>query len=169
MPPDANWIKLNTAGFWRDTEAGAGGVIRDKEGNIIQGTMARITATSTLDAELQALVIGVDAAREHDIRIWIEMDNKEVVTLLNAKRFGAAALRHLVTAIRNRIKQVEVRITHIRSQGNRVAEFLARHGSLERKGSMFNQGSAPARAKALARMDQLGMPSFCLREQSYHR
>lgn len=97
------------------------------------------------------------------------MDAMEIVNLLNAKRFGAANLRHHITVVRNIIRQTEIKITYIHAQGNSVADFLARQGEAERESNFFSHDSAPARAMALTRMDQLGMPSFHLRNQSFNR
>lgn len=121
IPPAERWIKLTTAGVWSSAEARAGGVIRDCEGNILYGFMAKISAVSALDAELQALVFGLEAARVLGQYIWVEMDSNEVVTMLNANRLGAANLRHQTTVIRNNLKQVNAKITHIAAQGNMVA------------------------------------------------
>ncbi|KAG6429710.1 hypothetical protein SASPL_107763 [Salvia splendens] len=54
-----------------------------------------------LEAQLQALMKGIAIARDQGRKIWVELDNLEVVKMLQNKKFGAAALRHQVTDIRN--------------------------------------------------------------------
>lgn len=83
IPPDANWIKLNTAGVWKGAEAGGGG------GNIQWGFAAKVVATSVLDVALQALSLGLDNAREQQKSVWIELESKEVVSLLQHGRYSA--------------------------------------------------------------------------------
>lgn len=75
IPPDTEWIKLNTKGGWRQSEAGVGGTIRDSGSNLIRGFTAKVDVSSTLDADLQALSLGLDLARERGLRIWIELNS----------------------------------------------------------------------------------------------
>ncbi|KAG6395030.1 hypothetical protein SASPL_145621 [Salvia splendens] len=186
IPPDAGWIKINSAGIWKDSEAGAGGVIRSADGSLINGYMMKIAANSIIDAKLQALSIVLDIVKDQgrlawielgtkqangsEGRLaWIELGTKQVVSLLSLKRFGAANLRHRVTDIRNKIRQMEAKFSHIPTQVNKVAVVLAQQGSKKENGSTFGQTSAPAIVTALIRMDQLGYPSFWVREHNYEQ
>ncbi|XP_041995716.1 uncharacterized protein LOC121745836 [Salvia splendens] len=168
-PPDAGWIKINSAGIWKDSEAEAGGVIKSAYGSLLNGYMMKIAANAIIDAELQALSIGLDIVKDQGRPTWIELGTKQVVSLLSLKRFGAANLRRRVTDIRNKIRQMEVKFSHIPTQGNKVAVVLAQQGSKRENGSTFGQTSAPAIVTALIRMDQLGYPSFWVREHNYEQ
>ena len=119
--PDVGWIKINTMGKWCTAEAGAGCIIRDKDGNMIRCFASKSNATSHLEAELQAIGLGLDMVGTGSQRIWIEMGNSEAVDILMAKKHGAATLRHQVSEIRNRIKYFCTKVSFIQQEGNKVA------------------------------------------------
>ena len=139
---------------------GAGGLLRDEEGNLIRGFKTRISASSHLDAELQALSLGLELVRQRDQRFWIELGDQEVVAMLIAEKYGSANTRHRVTEIRNKLKYMTLRISFIPKEGNKVAIWLAEQGSKESHRFDFNHNTASARTKAMVRMDQIGMPNF---------
>ncbi|KAG6401504.1 hypothetical protein SASPL_138362 [Salvia splendens] len=142
IPPEAGWVKLNIAGVWK-AESGMGGVIQDEKDSLIQGFLGKATSVSVLEAQLQTLMKGLAIARDQGRKIWVELDNLEVVKMLQNKKFGAAAMRHQVTDICNMLKQVDVKITHILSQGNKATASLALKESKERAHKVFEQESAP--------------------------
>ncbi|KAG6423214.1 hypothetical protein SASPL_113603 [Salvia splendens] len=86
VPPDANWIKLNIDGQWSEAGSGAGGILRDEDANLFRCFKTNISATSPLDAELQAISLGLDMAGERGQRIWLEVGRSEIVDLLRAKK-----------------------------------------------------------------------------------
>lgn len=59
IPPEDNWVKLNTNGHWSNGGMRAGGILRDERGSIIRGFMAKICASSSHDAKLQALSLAL--------------------------------------------------------------------------------------------------------------
>lgn len=160
IPPDTGWIKINTKGVWRQSEAGAGGIIRDSRSNIIRGFKTRVSASSALEADLQAIVLGLEIASGRGQRVWIELDSMGAASMLQANRHGPANLHHCITHIRNKMKQMEIKISHCSSVGNRAAVFLAQQGCKEVTQQEFDHVLAPAMVKALSRMDQINMPNF---------
>ncbi|KAG6411820.1 hypothetical protein SASPL_129904 [Salvia splendens] len=50
-------------GVRNQSGAGAGGILRNSKSDIVRGFVSKVTATSTLDAELQALSLGLDMVR----------------------------------------------------------------------------------------------------------
>lgn len=164
IPPDRDWIKLNTRGMWSQVAAGVGGTIRDSNSNLIRGFTARVIALSILDAELQALSRGLDIAKERGSRIWIELESMEVVSMFQTDKYGPANLRYCITSIRNKMRQIESKITQCKGVGNRAAAHLARQGCSEDSQQVFEHNTAPSMVKALIRMDQLNLPNFQPRE-----
>ncbi|KAG6403020.1 hypothetical protein SASPL_135235 [Salvia splendens] len=160
VPPDASWIKLNIEGLWSVSGSGVGGILRDEEGNLVRGFKSNISAVSHLDAELQALSLGLDLAGGGGRKIWIEMGNLEAVALLKAKRHGAANLRHKISEIRNNLKSICYKISHIQREGNKAAKTLEQQRGKEARYTILDQHTAAPLVKAMIRMDQLGLPNF---------
>ncbi|KAH6815355.1 hypothetical protein C2S51_020175 [Perilla frutescens var. frutescens] len=71
-PPEALWVKLNTDGsFLTDLHiaAGGGGLVRDFTGALLAGFCAPLRATSSFDAEFQALLHGLRLAVQYSDHI----------------------------------------------------------------------------------------------------
>ncbi|KAG6383170.1 hypothetical protein SASPL_157086 [Salvia splendens] len=139
---------------------GVGGILRDEEGNLVRGFKSNISAVSHLDAELQALSLGLDLVGGGGRKIWIEMGNLEAVALLKAEKHGAANLRHKISEIRNKLKSICYKISHIQKEGNKAANTLAHQRGKEGRYIIFDQHTAAPLVKAMIRMDQLGLPNF---------
>ncbi|KAG6387223.1 hypothetical protein SASPL_152410 [Salvia splendens] len=160
IPPDTGWLKLNIKGVWNRSGAGAGGIFRDASSNIVRGFFQKVTAASALDAELQALSLGLEMVAGRGRKVWVESDSKEVISLIQLNKHGPAHLRHQTTFIRNKLKEVVAKYSHCYNVGNKAAEYAAKLGSLENGQREFDRDIAPAMIKALVRMDQLNMPNF---------
>ncbi|XP_072074440.1 uncharacterized protein [Arachis hypogaea] len=84
-PPPQGWLKLNTdAAFSNVTKTGAAAaVIRDHQGNVLGGTVNKITARSTLSAEAQAIREAIILANNIGLqKVTIESDNQVLVKTL---------------------------------------------------------------------------------------
>ncbi|KAG6436842.1 hypothetical protein SASPL_101746 [Salvia splendens] len=134
--------------------------MRDASSNIVRGFIRKVTAASALDAELQALSLGLEMVTGRGRKVWIESDSKEVISLIQLNKPGPAHLRHQTTFIRNKLKEVVAKYSHCYSVGNKAAEYAAKLGSPENGQQEFDRDTAPAMIKALVRMDQLNMPNF---------
>lgn len=136
-----------------------GGVIQDELGRIWRGFAEHFSAGSAVEAELKALLRGIELARSLGDNIWIELDAQEVVGLIVTGSRGAAEIRYVLTKIRNILRGCHFKITHTPREGNMVADFLAKQGGRQEQRFTFDQDSAPPFARALARMDRLGIPN----------
>ncbi|KAG6400005.1 hypothetical protein SASPL_141493 [Salvia splendens] len=143
IPPDTGWLKLNIEGIWSRTGAGARGVLRDDNGSLICGFKSNIVASSMTDAILQAMCIGLNMTMERGPSIWIETGDHSVVKLLTATQHGAAALRHRITEVRNRMKPINTKVSLISKEGNRVAQYLAQQGCSSAQYEVVEHFSAP--------------------------
>ncbi|XP_042056087.1 uncharacterized protein LOC121800625 [Salvia splendens] len=130
-PPDAPWVELNTdSAFSTSTlEAGEGGLVRGSDGGLLRAFCAPISASSSVEAKLLALIRGLEMAMELSTHIWIELDSATLVSLLSSGHLGSADFRHHMTLIRSMTSQRHVRFSHIYREGNRAADFLAGRGS----------------------------------------
>ncbi|XP_042025159.1 uncharacterized protein LOC121772213 [Salvia splendens] len=129
-PPDAPWVKLNTDGAFSTStlEAGDGGLVRGSDGGLLWAFCSPIAASSSFEAELLALIQGLEMAMELSTHIWIELDSGALVTLLSSGQLGSADLRHHMALIRSMTAQRHVRFSHIYREGNRAADSLAGRG-----------------------------------------
>ncbi|KAL5836164.1 hypothetical protein ACOSQ4_015661 [Xanthoceras sorbifolium] len=84
-PPMAGWVKLNVDGS-RDNQTGsiaAGGVARDLNSNWVRGFAMHLGAGNILEAELNAVLLGLDMVWDAGFRkVIVESDCLEVVTLI---------------------------------------------------------------------------------------
>ncbi|KAG6435609.1 hypothetical protein SASPL_100483 [Salvia splendens] len=163
IPPDTSWLKLNVDGVWNNEGAGAGGILRDEDGNLICGYKSYIMANSRKDAILQALCLGLNMAVGRGRHIWIEIGDQGTAETLLARKYGAAELRHRTTEVRNALKRLNVKITHTPREGNKIANQLAQQGGKLTQFELIDQHSASHLIKSMVRMEQLGLPNFQFR------
>ncbi|KAL6548181.1 hypothetical protein OROGR_008602 [Orobanche gracilis] len=165
LRPESPWIKLNTDGsFDRDTQiAGGGGLIRDHHGELLLAFHSSFQASSSFDAEIQALAVGLILASQRSRFVWIEIDAAAVVTLLTSGHRGPWQVRHTMMRIRRLLQEIQFRVTHIYREGNRSADFLSELGMSSLGIQTYTYDTAPPYLLSLIRMDQLGYPSFRFR------
>ncbi|XP_012850055.1 PREDICTED: uncharacterized protein LOC105969825 [Erythranthe guttata] len=163
LPPDPGWVKLNTNGARRASTqiAAIGGIIRGSDAEAIVAFHERISAPSSIAAELAALASGLRFVIQRQFtRVWIELDAEVAVRLLSHTDQGHWSLQSSLTAIRNSLSTLEYRITHIYREGNKVADALANLGCQTELARTFTTAELPRPIQQMIRMDQLGYPSF---------
>ncbi|KAL6569244.1 hypothetical protein OROMI_013758 [Orobanche minor] len=165
LRPESPWIKLNTDGsFDRDTQiAGGGGLIRDHHGELLLAFHSSFQASSSFDAEIQALAVGLILAAQRSRYVWIELDAAAVVTLLTSGHRGSWQVRHTLMRIRHIFRDIQFRVTHIYREGNRPTDYLSELGMSSLGIQTYTYDTAPPFLLSLIRMDQLGYPSFRFR------
>ncbi|XP_042003803.1 uncharacterized protein LOC121752775 [Salvia splendens] len=124
-PLDAPWVKLNTDGAFSTStlEAGEGGLVRGSDGGLLRAFCAPVVASSSFEAELLALILGLRMAMELSTHIWIELDSTALVSLLSAGHLGSADFRHHKALIRSMTSQRHVRFSHIYREGTGLPTF----------------------------------------------
>ncbi|XP_042059542.1 uncharacterized protein LOC121804059 [Salvia splendens] len=129
-PPDAPWVKLNTDGAFSTSTlaAGEGGLVRGSNGGLLRAFCAPVDASSSFEAELLALIRGLEMAMELSTHIWIELDSAALVSLLSSGHLGSVDFGHHMALIRSMTAQRQVRFSHIYREENRAADFLAGGG-----------------------------------------
>lgn len=100
-PPDHPWIKLNTSGVFKadNEQAGGGGVIRDHTGRLLAAFALPLNARSALEAELMAVLHGLECAKELGNQIWVEVIDAQAGSLIQGSKWGPAEVRHTMCSI----------------------------------------------------------------------
>jgi len=140
-PPERGWIALNTDGAAKGNSgpAGAGGALRDNQGQWLVGFTEYVGYCSAVKAELRGVLRGLKIAREMRIRkLWLRVDSKTVVTWLTNKSQGLPEYYSLIQQCHHLLSWAdwEIHITHCYREANQVADILANigtEGSLEVK------------------------------------
>ncbi|XP_042045568.1 uncharacterized protein LOC121791808 [Salvia splendens] len=158
-PPDPPWIKVNTDGSFNEAinKAGGGGVIRDFSGKMLVAFCIPFEAQSALEAELLAMIHGLNIAKEFGLPIWIESDAEQAIKLINGAGWGPALAREAMAHLILLKRQLKFRATFIHREGNKAADFLARMGLGRDRGQQMQQDSVPRELADLVRMDQMGL------------
>ncbi|WRX29354.1 Ribonuclease H domain - like 10 [Theobroma cacao] len=80
----------------------------------------------SLQAELMALHRGLLLCIEYNVtRLWMEMDAKVVVHMINEVHQGSSRTRYLLASIRRSLSGISFRISHIHREGNQAAYYLS--------------------------------------------
>ncbi|KAG6421540.1 hypothetical protein SASPL_118096 [Salvia splendens] len=158
-PPDPPWIKVNTDGSFNEAinKAGGGGVIRDFSGKMLVAFCIPFEAHSALEAELLAMIHGLNIAKDFGLPIWIESDAEQAIKLINGAGWGPALAREAMAHLILLKRQLKFRATFIHREGNKAADFLARMGLGRDRGQQMQQDSVPRELADLVRMDQMGL------------
>lgn len=131
MPPDTNWVKLNTDGsFVSSEDAGAGMILRDNTGAIIfSACRALYACRDALEAELCACMEGLSLAiQRSDLPISIEMDSTTAVSLISGAEIDRSVYASLIKEIRFLSSLRSNCITHVSRTQNKASDSLATFG-----------------------------------------
>uniref|UniRef100_A0A2N9HGS1 RNase H type-1 domain-containing protein n=1 Tax=Fagus sylvatica TaxID=28930 RepID=A0A2N9HGS1_FAGSY len=124
--------KLNTDGssLGNPGIAGGGGVIRDSCGSWLGGFSRTIGHTTSVQAELRALLDGMQLALElHITHLDIEMDSLVSVDLVLSNSVANVFLRSIVDDCRCMMEKfASVTLKHIYREANACADLLAKEG-----------------------------------------
>ncbi|KAL9437497.1 hypothetical protein AB3S75_023376 [Citrus x aurantiifolia] len=126
--PDWPSVSLNTDGARKGLEqAGAGGLLRDFNGNWIKGFIVNLGTCSVLSAELWGLLHGLKMAWENGFRrVQVGVDNKSVVQLLKMDSVSDTENAALIKTIRELLERDwSVHLEHVYREANYAADFLA--------------------------------------------
>ncbi|KAL4296817.1 hypothetical protein GQ457_12G001150 [Hibiscus cannabinus] len=132
LAPPLGWVKLNVDASVssRDHKAGVGGVLRDDLGRWIIGFSRFLGRCDSLIAELWAIHDGLLQAWDSGYtRVELESDCLEAARIGNSASTTLAGSA-LVSSIKEVIGRVwTVVVKHVGRGNNRVADYLAAHGS----------------------------------------
>ena len=130
--PCSGWVKLNLDGAvkGRSQRGGAGGLLRDAEGEFMTAFATPVATTRSLFAEVYALREGLELAVECGVEyLWIEGDSRIAIEMLNGWREAEAEEKALMVDSRNLMKGFKgVTARHVFREANQSADHLANLG-----------------------------------------
>ena len=130
-PPDHGMLKINVDASWfegADT-CSVGMVLRDHEGNFIEGRNMTLPQTSTV---FEAESIGVKEAlswvsSRGERKVIVETDSKLTADAINGHRECLLEVGHVIDHCKIILLDLpEVTVKHVRKQANKVAHGIAR-------------------------------------------
>ncbi|BFG25218.1 hypothetical protein CerSpe_114920 [Prunus speciosa] len=130
VPPRDGWFKLNIDGSRRFASGtiGAGGVIRNSNGDWIAGFAINLGTGQVLEAELWGLFFGIKLAVHKRLsHLNIEMDSSVAVNLMKKADFPQDhPLAGLLSGCLSLMRQIgNIELNHIYREQNSVADGLA--------------------------------------------
>lgn len=136
--PDLGWLKLNTNASIINGRADVGGLIRDSNGNWVQGFSKSIGTSSVLMAELWALRDGIRMAKNLNIQsLLINMDCSEVVNLITSHSSINRLTQPLVDECRDILQAFHQARLHHCYRESKAADSLAKIGSLQQEAFVY--------------------------------
>ncbi|XP_042019065.1 uncharacterized protein LOC121766899 [Salvia splendens] len=138
-------------------KAGGGGIIRDHSGKMLVAFCMPLDAHSALEAELMAMIQGLDIAKDFGLPIWLELDTEHAIKLINGTGWGPACVRQAVAKLSLLKRQLKFRDTFIHREGNKEADLLARKGLEQDTDLRMQYNSASRDLLDLVRRDAMGV------------
>ncbi|XP_042027195.1 uncharacterized protein LOC121791042 [Salvia splendens] len=166
IPPDEPWVKLNTNGaFFEETsKAGGGRIVQDHAGKVLAAFATPLEAHSAFEAEHLVIHHGLVIASEFRLTIWVESDAAQTVRLLNGPDWGPAHLCRIMALLANHKCNFTIRASFIHREGNKPT-YLAKMGLNGVDFQRMNGCSLPRHLKAMARLDEMGVPNLRIQEE----
>ncbi|EOY06960.1 Uncharacterized protein TCM_021522 [Theobroma cacao] len=156
--PSIGEFKLNVDGSSKynlQTAAG-GGLLRDHTGSMIFGFSENFGSQDSLQAELMALHRGLLLCIDHNVtRLWIEMDAKVAVQMINEGHQGSSRTRYLLASIHRCLSGISFRISHIFREGNQAADHLSNQGYTHQNLQVISQ--AEGQLRGILRLDKINL------------
>lgn len=128
--PEEGWCKLNCDGAVIDVgcRAGCGGIVRDENGGFVIGFAAGLGACSCTEAELWAVLRGLQLVKDRGIQsLAIETDFMVAINLISGGCSSFHPCFNLVKDIRDLLDQLRnYSVEHTFREANQVADGLAK-------------------------------------------
>ncbi|XVE95562.1 hypothetical protein REPUB_Repub02eG0108700 [Reevesia pubescens] len=129
--PPTHYVKMNVDGSVKGSSsiAAAGGVLRDEFGSFICAFSYKIGNSSILNAELWAILIGLQTSWEKGFRnIHLESDSLSAVQKLSHQTNTFDPNLHIIKAIKvMQLREWSCSIDHIYREANSCADWMASH------------------------------------------
>ncbi|KAL2893701.1 hypothetical protein RDABS01_009610 [Bienertia sinuspersici] len=144
--------------------AGGDGVIRSNRGEFVKAFSSKFGICSAFNAEVMAIKLGLEMARELDImKLKVQMDNEACIVALNNPSYQGGECFHLFNQCRKLITSSswEIAFKHCYREGNKVADKLANVGVSQLESVVYYE-SPQGDVVSLLREDLMGVTTPCL-------
>lgn len=159
VPPPEGWIKVNTDSAYSATEelATAGGLIRDNQGNFIEGFTLNVGSCNPLSAEPWAILHCLQLAWDRGFRnVIMETDYLMASTLVKKGIDVPNKFWPLTTTIKSLLSlDWNVRVEHVFRECNRAVDWLTKLARTTPIGSIHVQ-TPPEELGSLLNYDRCG-------------
>ncbi|CAI9759581.1 unnamed protein product [Fraxinus pennsylvanica] len=161
--PAVGWVKLNVDGssVGNPGPCGGGGVIRDHDGNLVAGFCVKYGHGSNNEAELRAVISGVELCKEMGFQqVEIECDSAVVVNWLTHSLCKIWYLWDYWDELLKLLSGISFTISHQYREANSAADLLARQGADGLTMRYMQSDQIPKLLRGIIRMDKLGLPNI---------
>ena len=111
--------------------AGYGGIFRDSNAKFVGAFSGKAEVNGAIDVEIRAVIEAINIACARSwFPLWIETDSMLLLHYFKYPHTVPWRLRPLWHNCMRRIRQLQVHVSHIYREGNRVADKLANHGAM---------------------------------------
>ncbi|XP_042964790.1 uncharacterized protein LOC122299021 [Carya illinoinensis] len=141
--------------------AGAGGVLRDSDGNIKMAFSVSLGHGTNNFAELLGLLHGIQLVQEQGIVDFdVELDSWLVVHWIKEKNCKTWYLEDFWEKVMEVLQGLNVQISHIFQEGNKAVDYLVRMGAEGRNETLWSVQELPLLLRGILRLDKNGLPSI---------
>ncbi|XP_060202921.1 uncharacterized protein LOC132631356 [Lycium barbarum] len=164
IKPIGNTWKLNTDGSYmkNQNKAGAGGIVRNRIGNMIVAFAYPTQFYTNNYSEAYAALVGISWCVNHPFEsLEVELDSKMVVQMIDGSLKPPWRLLDIIENTKAKMAHINISIKHCFREGNEVADALAKYATQIQVPRIFlNEGDLPTEARGPLRMNKLDFPSF---------
>ncbi|KAK4397307.1 putative ribonuclease H protein [Sesamum angolense] len=167
--PERGWVKINTDGASKGNPgiSGAGGIVRNEEGVAILAFYEFIGQATNMFSEVFGLYKALQLCNSRGInKIWIEVDAKNLIRLINCPSIAHWSLQNMLKEIRITLKSMEYRISHIYREGYKAADYLANLACSTQSSRVF-RGELEAKSAGSSGVTEVASHTFALNEFSF--
>jgi ribonuclease HI len=161
-PPLPSWYKCNIDGASNGNPgtAACGGVFRNNYSDFVFAFVEPLGIATSFYAELSGALRAVEIAWEKGwMNLWLETDSSLVVSTFNKSNNSVAwSLRNRWRNVHIRLKDMNIMVSHIYREGNKVADTLANYGLTSPALTTWDE--APFFLRDSLESNKLGMPNF---------
>ncbi|XP_077249457.1 uncharacterized protein LOC143888964 [Tasmannia lanceolata] len=154
LPPELGEFKLNTDASLVDEGGGIGGILRNKDGEIILVFSKFTDGDEIFALEIQAICEGVAVEKYLGITsLWIEADSSFAVNSFNKRSLPPWKKIPSIQRAWTNLAGMKWRITHIWREDNMAADFLSKR-ECPFKGHSTSQMTVPDELLAIVKSDR---------------
>ena len=163
--PTDQWIKINTGGnaLGYLGRLGAGGIWRDKSGQLLMAFATTLGEGTNNKVEIEAAIFGLTWALDLGYKnIILEMDSQLVVNWINQQATPQWNFIIQLGRLQNLIIQTQnFKCTHVYREANWVIDALSKHIDQTTNPQVyFSHQHLPKEARAYYQLDLMEMPCF---------